>query len=182
LKTPEELAEICVDWLYDAPHQLAGDPEYCIKRRMNSCYLAGYKTAQEHAHIALEEAEVRHQEYVDKAEANFKAMEEKIGVLQGQIDQKGQDKPLLMMDRVQYYILLNARSSVLPAVYLNISDFKQIYSELTELNQRIYASPTADGFHSILFNGCDIRLNIYANPMPNTLEEVKTWVSLPPEV
>jgi len=56
-KTPEQLAEICVERLYDAPHQLAGDPEYCIKRRMNSCYLAGYKAAQEHAHAALEEAE-----------------------------------------------------------------------------------------------------------------------------
>ena len=82
MKTPEELAEICVDWLYDAPHQLAGDPEYCIKRRMNRCYLYGYKAAQEHAHAALEEAEARHQEYVDKTEANFKELEAKIAELQ----------------------------------------------------------------------------------------------------
>jgi len=65
-KTPEQLAEICVERLYDAPHQLAGDPEYCIKRRMNSCYLAGYKAAQEHAHAALEEAEARIQELQDQ--------------------------------------------------------------------------------------------------------------------
>jgi hypothetical protein len=46
MKTLEELAEECVERLYDAPHQLAGDPEYCIKRRMNSCYLAGYQAAE----------------------------------------------------------------------------------------------------------------------------------------
>jgi hypothetical protein len=45
-------------------------------------FIDGYLVAKEHAHAALEEAEARHQEYVDKTEANFKELEAKIAELQ----------------------------------------------------------------------------------------------------
>jgi len=45
-------------------------------------FIDGYLVAKKHAHAALEEAEARHQEYVDKTEANFKELEAKIAELQ----------------------------------------------------------------------------------------------------
>ncbi len=49
-KTPEELAQIYINNLaiYKSEHPLA-----------RSCFLAGYKAAQEHAHAELEQAEAR---------------------------------------------------------------------------------------------------------------------------
>ena len=77
MKTPEELAkEWAIDWHRDCDY-----PEAILKQThaaTMTTFLAGYKAAQEHAHAALEEAEARHQEYVDKTEANFRALEAKI--------------------------------------------------------------------------------------------------------
>jgi hypothetical protein len=66
-KTPEEFAaEKCAERLYEMPQQFVKSLEYCLKKQMKTCYLAGYKAAQEHAHAALEEAEARIQELQDQ--------------------------------------------------------------------------------------------------------------------
>ena len=72
-KTPEELA-------YEYGEQFDG--KEISKNDVNIAWYAGYETAREHAYAALEEAEARHQEYVDKTEANFRALEAKIAELQ----------------------------------------------------------------------------------------------------
>lgn len=54
MKTPEKLAE---EWLINNQSELMTNYD---------SFLAGYKTAQEHAHAALEEAEVRIQELQDQ--------------------------------------------------------------------------------------------------------------------
>lgn len=56
-KTPEEMAEEYVDRIYDAPHELAGDPEYCIKRRMFQCFIKGYYAAKEDYEKGIERAQ-----------------------------------------------------------------------------------------------------------------------------
>jgi hypothetical protein len=79
MKKPEELAaEKCAERLYEMPQQFAKSLEYCVKKQMKSCYLAGYKAAQEHAHAALEEAETRHEAYVAATQENFKRLEAKL--------------------------------------------------------------------------------------------------------
>jgi len=90
MKTPEELAKkFACDWKYERVHvhgrgnlELSTYAQKEIKYRLEKAFLVGYKAAQEHAHAALEEAEARHQEYVDKTEANFRALEAKIAELQ----------------------------------------------------------------------------------------------------
>ncbi len=48
MKKPEELAaERCAERLYEMPQQFVKSLEYCIKKQMKSCYLAGYKAAQD---------------------------------------------------------------------------------------------------------------------------------------
>jgi fructose-specific component phosphotransferase system IIB-like protein len=76
MKTPEELAEefAAINGRYD--------PLNANCRWGKNAFIGGYKAAQEHAHAALEEAEARHQEYVDKTEANFRVLEAKIAKLQ----------------------------------------------------------------------------------------------------
>ena len=61
MKTPEQLAEEYVE-----------DHDECEFAR--EAYLAGYKAAQEHAHAALEEAEVRVQELADQLADTSKVM------------------------------------------------------------------------------------------------------------
>jgi hypothetical protein len=81
MKTPEELAkEWAIDWHKDCDY-----PEAILKQThaaTMTTFLAGYETAREHAHAALEEAEAKYQRYADEIEANFKAMKAKIAELQ----------------------------------------------------------------------------------------------------
>ncbi len=47
-KTPEEFAaEKCAERLYEMPQQFVKSLEYCLKKQMKTCYLAGYKAAQQ---------------------------------------------------------------------------------------------------------------------------------------
>ena len=89
MKTPEELAEEFADsGLYRLKRYVDGRIKFAQgahglqNRACKYGFLAGYEAAQKHAHAALEEAEARHQEYVDKTEANFKELEAKIAELQ----------------------------------------------------------------------------------------------------
>lgn len=56
------------------------------KNDVNIAWYAGYEAAKEHAHHALEEQEATHQQYIDKAEANFKELEAKVRNLKSHFD------------------------------------------------------------------------------------------------
>jgi hypothetical protein len=86
MKTPEEMAE---EWIETRGwNEEPFRDEYEIEFRKEG-YVAGYQTAKEHAHAALEEAEAKHEAYVLAAEENFKEMEAKIDSLQAKLSDAG---------------------------------------------------------------------------------------------
>lgn len=95
-----------------------------------------------------------------------------------------EDIPLSVMNRVQYYINQNTRGNSQPEkIWLNKEDFKQIYSELKQIQRKIYVHERMieSPYRSVLFCGSDIVYNPDANPLPDTYEGMNEWVNKPLE-
>ena len=76
-KLEEIAADAAAEWIKNSTtnHSLGNA---CALYGYNAGFLAGYRAAQEHAHAALESAEIRHEAYVLATEENFKRLEAKL--------------------------------------------------------------------------------------------------------
>jgi hypothetical protein len=85
-------------------------------------------------------------------------------------------------NKIHYYLNFHTRGWEAPnIVWLNAKDFKQMYEEMEEL-QRSKNVPmwtnqllVNHGVRSFIFRLSNIALNVDAEPLPDTLEEMKTW-------
>lgn len=169
-KLEEIAADAAAEWIKGSTtnHSLANACALC---GYNAGFLAGYKTAQEHAHAALESAEIRHEAYVLAAEENFKQMEAKLDQLA--------DASKVMPDTCDH--ILDATKMVDVNSLNNSKSWISVKNEMPPKDMLVYFYAPKKGFYpNVLFGFWDNdRWYVGGEVRPILSKDVTHWMYIP---
>lgn len=91
--------------------------------------------------------------------------------------------------KIQTFINLHTRGNDYPkAIWLCFDDYKALRLGLLDFYKKVGKPPVTwdqewirKGYHGIRFSGANCYLKEGADPLPNTVEEIKTWKNNSPE-
>ena len=92
-------------------------------------------------------------------------------------------------EKVQTFIELNTRGNDYPtAIWLCFDDYKALRLGLLAYYKKVGKPPVTwdqewlrKGYHGIGFSGANCYLKEDAEPLPDTVEEIKQWQNIPPQ-